>query len=85
MYTWTEVCTGVYSLNPDHCRPHRSPAGVVDGEVIASGLKMLKGIQASGLPLSGKGTHMHKWKTVGFPSESADPRKHKPKNVQAEV
>lgn len=41
---------GVYSLNPDHCRPHRSPAGVVHGGVTASGLRTLKGIQASGLP-----------------------------------
>lgn len=34
MYTWTEVCTGVHSLHPDHCKPHRSPAGVVDGNRI---------------------------------------------------
>lgn len=27
------------SLKPDHCRTHRSPAGVVDGEVTASGLR----------------------------------------------
>lgn len=56
MYTWTEVCTGVHSLNPDHCRPHNHPAAVVDGGVTASGLRMLKGIQASGLLLPQKGT-----------------------------
>lgn len=56
MYTWTKVCTGVNSLNPDHCRPHTHPAGAVGGEITASRLRMLKGIQASGLPLPGKGT-----------------------------
>lgn len=31
MYTWTEDCTGVHLLNPDHCRPHNRPAAVIDG------------------------------------------------------
>ena len=64
----------------------RRPANVGDGGATAARLRTAEGKPGFWATPARKGNGLiHKSKTLGFPSEPAHPREHKPKCLQAEV
>lgn len=64
----------------------KRPASMGDSEATAGGLRTAEGNPSSwATPARKSNGLIHKSKMSGFPSESADPREHKPKFLQAEV